>query len=192
MAMKYRILCTGNPKDRGIAQSISKIFPDAEFISRTNGFNLTLPTEEIEKKFREKLKNYNVFINNAYIAYGCQEHLLKIVREEWGDGHVFNIGTLDEYEKWAWREPEYTEEKRRLRELGIELGNEKFKTTHIIVGGFQALTPGSLHTMDPIHIAESIKWILEAPFEVPIIGIQQMTDYIRAFYDRAKAERGIK
>jgi hypothetical protein len=45
--------------------------------------------------------------------------------------------------------------------------------------------------MDPIHIAESIKWVLEAPFEVPIIGIQQMTDYVRAYYDRIKSERGL-
>jgi hypothetical protein len=187
--MKYRILCTGNPKDRGIAQSISRLFSNADFISRANGFDLFFSTEDSEKKFREKLKDYNVFINNAYIGQGCQERLLKIVREEWSEGSVFNIGTLDEYEKWAWREPEYTEEKRKLRELGIELGDEKFKTTHIIVGGFQALTPGSSQTMDPIHIAESIKWILEAPFEVPIIGIQQMTDYIRAFYDRIKIER---
>jgi hypothetical protein len=191
MVMKYRILCTGNPKDRGIAQSISKIFPDAEFISRSNGFDLFLPSKDVEEKFREKLKNFNVFVNNSYIGYGCQEQLLKIVREEWSEGYVFNIGTLDEYEKWAWREPEYTEEKRRLRELGLMIGDEKFKTTHIIVGGFQALTPGSANTMDPIHIAESIKWILESPFEVPIIGIQQMSDYIRAFYDRIKAERGI-
>jgi hypothetical protein len=190
--MEYRILCTGNPKDQGIAQAILKIFPNAEFVSRTNGYNLRYPSKEIETKFREKLKNYNIFINNAYIDYGCQENLLKIVREEWQEGHVFNIGTLDEYEKWAWREPEYTEEKRRLRELGLMMGNEKFKTTHIIVGGFQALTEGSLKTMDPIHIAESIKWILDAPFEVPIIGIEQMTDYIRAFYDRIKHERSIQ
>lgn len=191
MVMKYRILCTGNPKDRGIAQSISKIFPDADFVSRTNGFNLSFPTDDIENKFREKLKDYNVFINNAYIDYGCQERILKIVRDEWTEGYVFNIGTLEEYEKWAWKEPKYTEEKRRLRELGLMMGDEKFRTTHIIVGGFQALTPGSLKTMDPIHIAESIKWILEAPFEVPIIGIQQMTDHVRSYYDRIKLERGM-
>jgi len=189
--MKYRILCTGNPKDRGIAQAILKIFPDANFISRTNGFDLFFSAGHTETKFREKIKDYNVFINNAYIGEGCQERLLKIVREEWTYGSVFNIGTLDEYEKWSWREPEYTEEKRRLRDLGIEMGDEKFKTTHVIVGGFQALTPGSSQTMDPIHIAESIKWVLEAPFEVPIIGIQQMTDYVRAYYDRIKSERGL-
>jgi hypothetical protein len=189
--MKYRILCTGNPEDRGIARAISTIFPDADFCSRANGFDLSFPSDEIEKQFRKKLKDYNVFINNAYIDYGCQERILKIVRQEWQEGHIFNIGTLEEYEKWAWKEPGYTEEKRRLRELGLEMGDEKFKTTHIIVGGFQALTPGSSHTMDPIHIAESIKWIVESPFEVPIIGIQQMTDYVRAYYNRIKLERGM-
>lgn len=184
--MKYKILCTGNPKDRGIAQSIYKLFPDADFVSRTNGFDLSFPSYDIENRFREKLKNYNVFINNAYIDYGCQERILKIVREEWIEGHVFNIGTLEEYEKWAWKEPKYSEEKRRLRELGLLLGDEKFRTTHIIVGGFQALTPGSSKTMDSIHIAKAIKWILNAPFEVPVIGIQQMTDNIRSWYDKIK------
>lgn len=190
--MKYRILCTGNPKDRGIAQSISKIFPDADFVSRSNGFDLSFPISDTEKKFKEKLKDYNVFINNAYIDYGCQERLLKIVREEWTEGNVFNIGTLEEYERWAWKEQGYTEEKRRLRELGLSLFDEQFKTTHVVVGGFQALTPGSSNTMDPVNIANSIKWILEAPFEVPIIGMQQSNDYMRSYYEKIKNERGLK
>jgi hypothetical protein len=187
--MKYRILCTGNPKDRGIAQSISKIFPNADFVSRSNGFDLSFPSIDIEKKFRDKIQQYNVFINNAYIDYGCQERLLKIVREEWTEGNVFNIGTLEEYERWAWKEPAYTEEKRKLRDLGLSIFDEKFRSTHIVVGGFQALTPGSSNTMDSIHIAESIKWILESPFEVPIIGIQQSTDYMRSYYERLKPNK---
>jgi hypothetical protein len=185
----YKILCTGNPSDRGIAMATKKIFPDAEFISRTSGFDLTFPNPGDEQKFREKLKGYNVFINNAHIQTGNQEKLLRIIREEWTEGHVFGIGSLEEYEKWAGNDMACTIEKRQLREASLALGDEVFKTTHIIVGGFQALTTGSSYTMDPVHIAKAIKWIMEAEFEVPIFGIEQMSDYIRNYY-RTVRENG--
>ena len=186
----YKILCTGNPLDRGIAMATQKVFPDAEFISRTSGFDLTFPNPGDEQKFRDKLKGYNVFINNAHIGRGVQERLLRIISEEWTEGHVFGIGSLDEHNKWAGDDMEYTAEKRQLRETSLALGDEKFKTTHVVVGGFQALTTGSSRTMDPVHIAKTIKWIIEAPFEVPIIGIEQMSDYIRDYY-RTVRETGI-
>ena len=181
-----RVLCTGNPLDRGIAMATKKVFPNAEFISRTNGFDLSFPNAKDEQKFREKLKDYNLFINNVFVRQGVQEYLLRIVREEWTEGHVFNIGSLDEHKKWAGNDLPYTLDKLKLRESSLELGNEVFKTTHIVVGGFQALTVGTTPTMDPIHIANTIKWIAEAEFEVPIFAIEQQTDYIRNNYENLR------
>ena len=178
----FKVLCTGNPLDRGIAMAVKKVFPDADFISRTNGFDLTFPNSGDEQRFRDKIKGYNVFINNAHIQRGTQEKLLRIVREHWSEAHVFSIGSLDEHNKWTGPDMEYANEKRQLREASLELGDESFKTTHIVVGGFQALTKGSDICMDPIHIAKTIEWILEADFEVPLIAIEKASLHIRKYH----------
>lgn len=41
--------------------------------------------------------------------------------------------------------------------------------------------------MEPKHIANAIKWVMEAEFEVPIIGVEQSSDIIREYFnDREK------
>jgi len=37
--------------------------------------------------------------------------------------------------------------------------------------------------MDPRHIATAIKWVMEAEFQVPVIGVEQMTDHIRNYFE---------
>jgi hypothetical protein len=101
---------------------------------------------------------------------------------------VFNIGSISEHKKYSWADPDYAIEKQKLRELSLELGDEKFKTTHMIVSGFQAASPGSDKTMDPLHIAKTIQWILNAEFQIPIIGVEQMSDYIRDFFNKQRTE----
>jgi hypothetical protein len=192
----FKILCTGNPDDIGIAMEIKKLFPESNFVSRTNGYDLS--TNEGLEKLKLILKNYNVFINNAYVHSNLQLKLLSMVRDEWEVGHVFNIGTLIEYVKWL---PTHTEtdmaqslhedhvDAIRLRELGFALTNEHFKVTHVTVGGFKssAKPRGLNHSMEPKHIANAIKWVIEAEFEVPIIGVEQSSDIIREYFnDRGK------
>lgn len=183
----FKILCTGNPEHIGIAMEIKKLFPDATFISRTNGYDLK-STEGLDK-LRSILKNYNVFINNAHPAYGIQLKILKIINEEWETGHVFNIGTVDEYLKWYPAFPDNFKEGNELKNLGLELTDENFKVTHITAGGFKSSSNKSgriSDLMDPKHIADSIKWIMEAKFQVPVIGIEKMTPDIRFFYNAKK------
>jgi hypothetical protein len=174
----FKILCTGNPNDVGLAQSIRLIFPTAEFISRANGYDFFDPSTE--HKFRSRLNAYDVFINYSWVGCGIQEKLLRIVAAEWSTGHVINIGSTNEDSMVLSKsEPEYTNDKLKLRQASLELNNEHFKTTHVVVGGFQATSIGSKLNMDPIKIAKTIKWVLEQDFEIPIIGVQQSSDHIR-------------
>jgi NADP-dependent 3-hydroxy acid dehydrogenase YdfG len=175
----FKILCTGNPSDVGLPQSIQLLYPDAEFLSRTTGYNFLENTNDAELKFRQKLKEFNVFVNYSWIDHGVQQRLLQIVAEEWTRGHVINIGSINENcDVLKKTEPEYTDTKLKLRKTSIDLNNEHLKTTHIVVGAFWRADT-IYKTMDPIYIANTIKWVLEQDFEIPIIGIQQSSDFVR-------------
>jgi hypothetical protein len=175
----FKILCTGNPMTVGLPKSFQLLYPDTEFLSRTTGYDFLKFDQETEIKFRKKLKDYNVFINYSWIGAGVQERLLKIISEEWTTGHVINVGSTNEDNEILTKiEPVYTASKLHLRKTSIELNNEKFKTTHVVVGGFWR--PNTIgKTMNPMHIANVIKWVLEQDFEIPIIGVQQSSNHIR-------------
>lgn len=167
----FKILCTGNPNKNTIAKAVKIVFPDADFVHLSAGYNFT----EIAglNKFKEKVKDYNVFINASHIGNDIQLNLLKITREIWESGHVFNIGSVIEYDFFNWVSPDRAENKKRLKTLSLELCSEKFKTTHMIVGASKDQKPNAAFKMDPIHIANAIKWIVEATeFHVPVIGIE--------------------
>lgn len=170
----YRILCTGNPNTPGIPNAIDKQFSNTTFISTSTGYDLT--TIEGQDKFRNIIKNYNVFINVAQLSNGAQESLLRIAHDMDMKGHVFNIGSIAEYKKWEWYDNKYTEEKRSLRETSLDLCSEFFKTTHIVTGGFQDSTSTDPNRMDPIEIVNIIKYILNAPIHIPIVGIEKIVD----------------
>jgi len=180
MNNKFKILCTGNPNDNGVAKCIRSLYPDTMFMSRTSGYDFYKFSNETEQQFRKHIKDYNVFINYSWVTYGIQERLLNIVAEEWTSGHVINIGSSNEDNEILTRtEPEYTKDKLKLRTASLKLNNEYFKTTHVVVGGFQATSIGSQMCMNPFNIANTIKWVLEQSFEIPIIGVQESSDYIR-------------
>lgn len=166
-----KILCTGNPNDNTLAKGIKEVFPEAEFIHLSAGYDLT--TDEGLEKFRAKIRDYNVFINASRIGFGVQCTLLKIAREEWDTGHVFNIGSVLENDFFEWFSPEDAKDKKALRQLSLDLSSEHFKTTHIVTGGFTDRSPQAHWKMSPLNIARAIKWILESKdFYVPIIGVE--------------------
>jgi hypothetical protein len=177
-----KILCTGNPNDMGIAHAVKRVWPNASFVSRTNGYDLS--TQEGLDKFKETIAEYDVFVNNSQVVPGTQETLLNITSKVWTTGHVFNIGSVAEYKRWEWFDPLYSAEKRSLRELSLELCNEHFKTTHIVVGGFQDMSPNTEHKMDPINIVNAINWILTSEFDVPLIGIERLADHKNYWKDK--------
>lgn len=177
------MLCTGNPNDIGIAQEINNIFPDAVFASRTSGFDLA--TKEGIAKLKDILPQFNVLVNNAYVSFGVQKEILKLTKEVWESGHVFNIGSLDEYEMYSHVNPRSHKENNELKNLGLSFNSDKFKVTHVTVGIFKSLHKAKtleLDVMDPKHVASTIRWILDAGIDVPVIGIQKMTDEVSALY----------
>jgi hypothetical protein len=177
------ILCTGNPNDIGIAQEIKNLFPNAVFVSRTSGFNLD--TEKGKSDLKKILPEFNVLINNAHVSPGFQRELLMLAKEVWESGHVFNIGSLDEYEFYSHVNLRSHSENNELKNLGLSFNSDKFKVTHITVGIFKSSRkPISLEldVMDPKYVAEAIKWILDFGVDIPVIGIQKMSDDVSTLY----------
>lgn len=170
----YKVLCTGNPNKPGIANAIFQMFPDATFISLSTGYDLL--TEDGQAKFRNIIKDYNVFVNVSQLSNNTQEKLLKIAHEEGMNGNVFNIGSIAEYTRWEWYDSNYTAEKRQLKETSLELCSQFFKTTHITVGGFRDSSNTDSSRMDPIEIAKAIVYVLDSKVNIPVIGIEKIND----------------
>jgi hypothetical protein len=167
-----KILCTGNPDIWTIAHGVNKVFTDCEFVHKSNGYDFL--TQEGLDKFRHKVKDFDVFINASRIQHGVQSTLLKIVREEWTKGHVINIGTTMEFHFFHHIDPECAKDKLKLRNLSLDMYDEQFRTTHLIVGGHKDMSGRGEDKLDSIHIANAIKWVLESSklFHVPIISVE--------------------
>ncbi len=174
LSSDIKILSTGNPNKDGLAKQLSLEFPQSYFLHQSMGVDLT--TDQGQDYFRSIVNDYDVFVNLSNIKNNIQEKLLRIAHEAGMKGHVFNIGSIAEYRRWEWYDQNYTDEKRKLRELSLELCSESFKTTHIIVGGFQDAQDNSPSRMDPIEIVKMIKYILESPISIPIVGIEKIID----------------
>jgi hypothetical protein len=174
--MSYKILCTGNPNIPGISKNIKEIFPETKFVSRSSGFDL-LSYEGI-KKFKSVLPDYNIFINHSQLLPNGQRQLLDLTKQIWNNsGHVINIGSVLEFDQWSWIDPEAAEEKKKLKDLSLNLNSESFKTTHIIVGG---LSTTNLDTMrlDPKEVATTIQWILQTKIHIPLIYVDNVSDQL--------------
>jgi hypothetical protein len=165
----YKVLCTGNPAHRGIAMSVKEWFPDADFVSRTNGFDLS--TIDGLNKLKCILPKYNLIINSSYIMPGIQRKILDLINEVDVVGHVFSIGSVAEFKTVRHYSPEYGLEKEQLRDRSIELMSPTFKTTHITVSGFQDQHTTSDFKMCASEIVKSIQWVLDSTYAVPYISV---------------------
>ena len=169
-----KVLCTGNPNRTGITKQVAEVFPNTTCIHRSMGVDLL--TQEGLDYFKSIVANYDVFVNVSHIKSQTQEKLLRIAQEQGMKGHVFNIGSIAEYKRWEWYNAEYTAEKRQLRETSLDLCTEFFKTTHIVIGGFRDYDNDSKDRMDPAEVVNFIKYIITAPINIPIIGIEKIND----------------
>ena len=168
-----KMLCTGNPSHCTIANGVQKIFPHADFASRASGYDLRMWDKESEQHFRKNIINYNVLVNSSFIANGAQQKILEITKQEWTSGHVINIGSTAEYEGRKSELPQtYCIQKRALRDLSLSLNSRNFKTTHVVVGGINDGLPGHEKWLDPVAIAEVIKYVIESKVHIPIIGVE--------------------
>ena len=176
------ILCTGNPNHLTIASAVAKKFPSAEFASRATGYDLTFASEGSETHFRNNIKNYNIFINSSLIRNGRQLALLEVTYEEWSKnniaGHIINIGSISEHMGtinimpmnlyWAL----YSVHKRALRDRSLQLNTKSnIKTSHITAGGINDGKPGREQWLGVDVIADTIHWILNHPYNIPLIEI---------------------
>jgi len=171
--MEYKILCTGNPNDFTVARAVKAVFPSADFASRSTGYDLRMWDPKDEIHFCNQIVNYNVLINSAFISGGAQQKILELTRKMWKAGHVFNIGSTAEYEGRKSFNPLYSVQKRALRDMSLSMCSKVFRTTHMTVGGLDDGKPEHGHNMNPIHIANAIKWVLDNSVNIPIIGLEK-------------------
>lgn len=171
------ILCTGNPRDNTIASALSKKFSVIDFACRTNGYDLRFWEPETEVFFREKIKNYTIFINSSFICNWAQIRLLEITYEEWSaakiKGHIINIGSTAEWLGINSPYGSYSIQKRALRDRSLQLDNKLIKTTHITVGGLNDGKPGHENWLDLNHVADAIQWVIQQPIRIPLLAIQK-------------------
>jgi hypothetical protein len=171
-----KILCSGNPEHATVASAIKKHFLSTDFASRATGYDLRFWDPGSEMHFRENIKNYNVFINSSFICGGGQLHLLEATHQEWTmadtPGHIINIGSTAEWDGVNSPYPEYSIQKRALRDRSLQLNNKNhIKTTHITVGGINDGIPGHEKWLDLKYIAEAISWIINHDCQIPALAI---------------------
>lgn len=174
-----KILCTGNPQDPGIAKELQKLYPNTTFISRSSGYDL-LSNDGIDK-FKQIVSEYDVFINHSQLIPDGQVKLLTLASEILKNARIINIGSVLEFDKWKWIDPESAKEKVKLRELSLSLNSESLKTTHIVVGGLKSTDDDHMR-LDPMDVAKSIKWILESDIEVPLIYVENSSDELTKYW----------
>lgn len=168
-----RVLCTGNPDDpTTLASGVRKLYPDATFIHRSTGWDLTDMSDAAVERLKAIFAQHNTFINASYIAPGVQQKLLEICSQSVKFCDVVNIGSTNEYDGLG--SAEYSQSKISLRECSLKLNTFRFKTHHIVLGGInktQDPTTADWLTIDTI--CSTIPWILAQPFNVPILAVDQ-------------------
>lgn len=170
-----KLLVTGNPS-YGLAKSLANLYPDATFISRSNGYDLT--SKDGIQKLENIIRDYNVFINSSALWKFNQTLVLESVYkkcvEEKHDIRIICIGSTTDRVKKAtsWL---YNAEKKALRDyanslslMGVWQGGPKVSL----------ISFGSLSNVQDKHperkcleisrAANYIKWILDQPYDINI------------------------
>lgn len=165
-----RVLCTGNPDESWtIASGVRRHWPDATFISRSNGYDLKTADQN---QLAQLFKDHNTFINASYIGAGVQSRLLQICNQSTKFCDVFNIGSTHEYDELG--PAHYRDSKLNLRQLSLSLNTFRFKTCHMIIGGIKKTNdPEYTSWLEVDEICELIKWVMAQRFNVPIISMDQ-------------------
>ena len=171
-----KILCSGNPSDMTVANGISKIFDNAEFASRTTGYDLRFWDKGSKSHFQNNISNYDVFINASFICGWGQHQLLETTFYEWErlgiHGHIINIGSTSEWEGVNSEFGTYTVQKQALQSRSLQLNNVSgIKTTHMVIGGINDGKKEHRNWMPPADIAKTIKWILNNCNNIPLIAM---------------------
>ena len=173
--MSSKILITGN-KNFGLSSELFKIYPDATFVSRTTGYDLTSADGQLS--LAKKVLDYDIFINCSALWKFNQTVLLDAVYksciENKKDLKIVCVGsTTDRVKKGgAWL---YNAEKKALRDYCNTLS-----MNGVWQGGptVTLVSFGSLSNVQHKHptrtcmdislAANYIKWVIEQPKEFHI------------------------
>lgn len=169
------MIITGN-KDKGIAKSLHKLYPDAEFISRSTGYDLT--NYDDQKKFADLCLNHNQIVICSALWQFEQTVLLDCVHKTCVKNnhspHIITIGSTTDRVKngkpWL-----YNAEKKALRDYSntLAIGGVWSNTPKISYISFGTLSNNQekhpdRKCMDINLAAEYIKWVLDQPKYVNI------------------------
>lgn len=176
-----KMLCTGNPSHRTVASAVQQKWPHAEFASRATGYDLRFWDAGSETFFRDRIRKYDVFVNSSFICGGGQLCLLETTVEEWVNtgvrGHIINLGSSAEFlgidSQWG----AYSIQKRALRDRSLQLhGKNGVRCTHLTLGGLNDGEAGHERWLDLASVVETIAWVMQQPFSVPLVYIESDHD----------------
>jgi len=169
------MIVTGN-KTVGVAGALAKLYPDAEFCSRENGFDLSRKADQ--ERLAALVCYHDVFVNCAALFKFNQTTLLNVVYHkcvlEKHYCHIINIGsTTDRVKKGgAWL---YNAEKKALQDYSNTLGLTGVwasgpKVSYISLGTLSnnAEKHPERKLLDIDKAAQYIKWIVEQPKDLVI------------------------
>ena len=170
-----KILIAGN-KNYGLAKELSKLYPDAEFLSRTTGYDLT--SSKDQQRCAERVLEFDIFINCSALWKFNQTVLLDTVYKKCTENshrpYIICIGsTTDRVKKGgAWL---YNAEKKALRDYCNTLGingvwGSAPKVTLISFGSLSNVQDKhpTRTCLDIDRAATYIKWLIEQPADINI------------------------
>lgn len=168
-----KVICTGNPDRPGtLAQGFCKIFPDATFLCKSTGWDLTDTCDSNIHRLKEVFKGKNTFLNCSYIGPGVQEKLLGVCHDTLKFCDVINIGSTHEFDDLG--QHEYKQSKLNLRNKSLCYNDFRFSTCHLILGGIKNNDdPKKINWLEIDKICETVIWIWNQQFHVPLICVDQ-------------------
>ena len=170
------MLVSGNP-NYGLAQSLAKLYPDAEFCSRANDYDLC--NSNHQQRFAERALDHDVVIVSSALWKFNQtlvvEAVYNVCREAQHTAHIIAIGSTTDRVKNGkpWR---YNAEKKALRDwcntlaIGGAWSDNLPKVSYISFGTLsnnQEKHPDR-KCMDIDLAASYIKWLINQPKHVTI------------------------
>lgn len=178
-----KVLCTGNPNKETIASAVSKILPGVSYISLSAGYDLNIfDHPENYEDFRKLIAHYDVFINASQLKPFSQMHLLTETINVWEErgraGVIINIGsTIEEVEYRQYGElSEYIISKKALRERSWQVsGQSVSRCTHLVLDGLRDQHNQGQSRLELSEVASTIKWIIEQPFQIPLMIMETKT-----------------
>jgi hypothetical protein len=167
-----KVVCTGNPNNPNlIASGIKQLFPNATFLHKSNGWDLSNLDAQTSSQLKDIFKKHNTFINASWISNMTQVNLLNICNDSCKFCDVVNIGSTHEYTNGGM--PGYADAKIALRDQSLALNTFRFKTVHLMLGGIKRYESQNSDWLTIDEICNTIVWTLEQRYQVPLMCIDQ-------------------